>query len=115
MLTGLDGGRAVAILPVASKSLFPAVVGGGGEAFEQLHAVGNLAPVAIAHDEVKVVAGDLVVEDAEIETLAGLEESGHPQAPVARKLQQEVSAVAAMGEVPDVAGQVESIGAGHGP
>ena len=62
-----------------------------------------------------MVAGDLVVEHAEIETLAGLEEPGHPQAPVARELQQEVSAVAAMSEVPDVAGQVESIGAGHGP
>jgi hypothetical protein len=43
--------------------------------------------VAITDDEVNVVAGYPVVEHAETETLASLEEPGHPQATVACELE----------------------------
>jgi len=51
-----------------------------------------------------MVAGGLVVQHTEVETFAGLEQPLHPVATVARELEQELAAVAAVREVPDIAG-----------
>jgi len=62
-----------------------------------------------------VIARYLVVENAQSEPLAGLEEPAHPVAPVAGKLQQKPLPVASTGQVPYVAGQLMAIPSRHHP
>ena len=103
MLAGLDRGGAIAILPVAAETPLAPVVSAGEAAFEELHAVGNLPPIAIAHDQVNVIRGRLVVEDTQPKAPADFEQPPNPGSAIAGKAQEKAAIVTAMRQMPDIA------------
>lgn len=62
-----------------------------------------------------VVGGDGVIEDAQTESLAGRVQPPDPGLAIPRALQQELLAVAAVRDVPDLLRQMITIGSGPGP
>ena len=96
--------------PASPRALVEALP---GAASDQLQPGRNLIPAAIEHQQVHVVAGHLVVEDAKSKTLPRLVQPAHPRAPIPRELQQELSAMAARRQVPDLAGDSMAVRTRH--
>jgi hypothetical protein len=96
--------------PVAHLSL---VVPLPDRAGDELHALGDLAPRPGAHQEMNVIAGDDVVEDAEPGALACFVQPPHSRPAIPGELQKKQLAMTALGDVPDVAGKAMTISAWH--
>ncbi len=88
VLLRVDRRRVAAVLPERASPVFSPVVRPADTTLDQLHAAADLAITSIEHHEMNVGAGYLVVEHAQFEPLAGLEEPLHPVAAVAGELQQ---------------------------
>jgi hypothetical protein len=73
----------------------------------------NLALAFIANEKVHVIGGDHVGQYANPESLSGLDQPAQVDCPVAGKLEQEFALMAPVGDVPDMAGQEEAVGARH--
>jgi hypothetical protein len=113
VLAALDGRGVVAVLPERSEPLLASIVRLPRAAFEELHARCHLAASPIAHHEMHVIAGDDVIQHTQAVAHARLVEPSRPQPPVAAESQQELPAVAAMGEVPHMTGLPVAIRARH--
>src|SRR3990172_3108390 len=111
MLARLNRSGVVAILPEGPPASLSLVVTLPRPAGDELQAAGNLALRSVANQEMNVVAGNGVVQDAEPVAFARLVQPPHPRSPVSGELQKELLAMAALRDVPDVAGKVVAIGA----
>jgi hypothetical protein len=109
----LHRGGVVAVLPKCTEALLALIVGLRRTTGHKLHRRGNLALAPIPHQQMHVVAGDDVVQDAESVAPPRLEQPRQPAATIPPGLQQEIAAMAALGDVPDLAGQEYAVGTWH--
>jgi hypothetical protein len=114
VLAALHRRRVVAILPKGPVAMLAIVVRLCGPTGQQLQAAGDLTAPLVAHQQMHVIGGDDVVEHAEPVALARRVQPADPGAPIAREAQQELLAMAAVREVPDVVRQMMAMGARHG-
>ena len=102
-----------AILPEGAPTSLSLVVPLPRPAGDKLYAAGYLASRSVAHQEMNVVAGHDVVQNAESVAFARLVYPPYPRLPISGELQKELLAMAALRDVPNVAGKVVTIGARH--
>ena len=110
---GVHRGGVVAVLPECAASPFAPVVLLSGPSGDELHAAGDLAIATILNQHVDVIRRNDVVQHAQPETFSGLVQPVNPAPSIAGKLEQELALVAAVGQMPDVAGDEAAVGAGH--
>jgi hypothetical protein len=110
---GFNGGGVVAILPECALAGFSAVVLLCGAPGSDLHASGSRVAAAVLHEQIDMVRRDHVVQYAQAKAFARFIQLSHESASVARELQQGLSAVTAMGDVPDEIGQEMTVGMWH--
>ena len=82
-------------------------------ASDELHAVSNHVRACVFHHKMNVIGCDDVIEHAQTEALSRFEEPMQITAAITRKLEQKLSLMAAVGNVPDAIGQEVTIGARH--
>ena len=80
---------------------------------DQLQAFRDGLFFSINHHQVDVVGRDSIVEDFQAVSLLCLEQPIEPAPAVLREPQQEILFVAAVGDVPNLAWDVVTIGSGH--
>src|SRR4030042_5282692 len=90
MLARLNRGGVVAVLPEGPPASLSLVVILSRPAGDELQAACNLAPRSVAHQEMNVVAGNGVVQDAEPVAFAGLVRAPYPRSPISGELQKEL-------------------------
>jgi hypothetical protein len=71
MLAALYGGCVIAVFPECAAATLAVVELLAGSTGNELHAASDLLTTAITHDQMNVVARDVVVEPAQAEALAG--------------------------------------------
>ena len=103
----------VAIFPERPLSPFALVVFLRSSASDELHAVSNHVRACVFHHKMNVVGRDHVIEHAQTESLLRFEQPVEITASITRKLEQKLSLMAAVGNVPDVTGQEVTIGSLH--
>ncbi len=111
---GIDRGGVVAIFPERALAMLASVVLLRRSPRDQLHAAGNLSATSVANQEMDVVGGHGVVENRQTKTLFGLIQPEEPASAIFGELEEELSLVAAMGDVPNVVRQKMTMGTGHG-
>ena len=109
----LNGGCVIAVFPERALSGFSAVVLLCTLSCHQLHAARSRVTASVQDQQVNVIGGDDVVEDAKAEALARFVEPVQVVLAIARELEQELTPVTAVRDVPDQAGEKLSIGARH--
>jgi hypothetical protein len=115
MASGLDGGRMVTIFPKGSLPDFPGIVLLACPFGDQLDHLGNLViPSPISDDEVDMIRGNRVVQDLDIKPFTGLIQPVKIALTASSEFEQKLPFVAAVGDMPDVAGQKISIRSWHG-
>jgi hypothetical protein len=113
VLVSSHGSREIAVFPECSSSGFPLVVFLCSPSRNQLHALGDRRVCGIPNQQMNVIAGGDVVQNAQSVSLGRLKQPEFPAQAVAFKLQQKLSAMTAMGDMPYATGNIESIGSGH--
>jgi hypothetical protein len=103
----------ISIFPECAFTGLPAVIFLCRLASDELDASRDDVVPVILHQEVNVVAGDRVVQDLQSEALLRLEQPLQPSLAVAGELQEKLPLVAAVGDVPDLPGDVMPIGSRH--
>ncbi len=109
----LDRSGVIPILPECSVSALAAIVPVAGTALDELHARGELIFPAVADEQLDLVAGDRVVEDAQPEAAPCVEQPVLPGGTVAGELEEKLPAVAAVGEMPHISWLVVSVRSWH--
>jgi hypothetical protein len=92
--------------PDTAIRLAPGVLGA-------LFLVSPTQPAAVPHQEVDVIRGHVVVQHAQAVALAGLIQPPNPRAPVARKPEQKLFAMAAVGDVVHPVVQMKTMASRH--
>ena len=113
MIVGFDGGRVVTVFPEGTFAHFSLVVVLRSASGNQLHALRNDVGGAVFHQKVNVIAGYGAVEHAEPKALPGLEEPVKVMLPIAGEFEEKSFLMAAVRNVPDMAAQEVTVGAGY--
>jgi hypothetical protein len=92
---------------------FALVVSLGAASGHQLHTAGDLALSAITDQEMDMVRRNDVIQNTKPIAFLGLKQPMAPTVSISGEFQQKLLFVAAVGNVPDVAGQEMTIGAWH--
>jgi hypothetical protein len=113
MLVGLNSGCVVAILPECALLAFALVVFLCGATRDELHALGDDVVSRVFDQQVNVIACLDVIEDAKTEAFLRFEKPMQIASPVACKLQEKFSLMAAMRDVPEMARKKMTVSSRH--
>src|SRR5262245_47137249 len=102
MLVGFNSGGMIAIFPEGPLSPLALVVFLRRAASDELHALSNHVSACVFDQKMNVVRGDHIVEHTQSKPLPRFEEPVEITPSIKRKLEQKLSLVAAVGNVPDV-------------
>lgn len=115
MLSRINRGCVIAILPERTPAIFPFIVCLGRSPRDKLDTLRNRFLVSgVVDKKVGVVAGYTVVKNTEPEPFARFTNPTGPGASILLRPQKKSTVVAAVGKVPDMTGDVVTIGTGHG-
>jgi hypothetical protein len=115
MFSCLDGGRMVTIFPKGTLTTFPGIVLLARSPGDQLDQIGNLVLSSpVPDDDVDMVRGNRVVQDLDRKPFTGLIQPMLVALTGSSEFEQEFPFVAAVSNMPDVAGQKKSIRSWHG-
>jgi hypothetical protein len=103
----------ITVFPERSMARFALVVFLPTAARDQLHAIGDHVCTGISNQKVNVVAGYDAIKYGETEAFFRFENPTQIALSVARTLQKKIFSMAAMCDVPDIAGQEVSIRSRH--
>jgi hypothetical protein len=110
MLVGFHRGRMIAIFPECPLAALSQIESLGRSAGNQLYGFrDDIVPAVVPDEEVNVIGGDRVIQNAQAETLPGLIKPGNPPLPVFCEFEQEFFFVAPMGNMPHVSGKEMSV------
>jgi len=109
----INGGCMVTVLPERATPLFAQVVFLAGPAGDQLHATGDFGVTLVLYQEMYVIGCSDVVQNAQAEALPGLEQPVAPATAVASESKQEFPVMASVRDMPDLARDGYTVGAGH--
>lgn len=115
MVVCSNSGGMIAILPESPLSRLALIVFLGDSAGNKLHAPGDFSPTEVFQQEMDVIAGSNVIQDAEAVSFLGFEKPTDLAPAVGGKLEQEILLMTAMGDMPDMAWQKVTTCSRHFP
>jgi len=110
---GFDGCGVIAIFPEGALARLPSVVLLCSLTRDELDAARNDTLIGVLYEQVNMIGRDHVIQHAQPESLARLEEPAQVSVSIVGKLQEKISLVAAMSQMPDMAGQEMAVGSWH--
>src|SRR5258708_269973 len=113
VLVGLNGGGMIAILPECSLLTLSLVVLLGSATGDELHALGDDVCSSVFDQKMNVIGCHNVIEHTKSKALLGFEKPAEITAPIACKLKEKFSLMAAVRDVPNVSRQEIAVSSRH--
>jgi len=114
MVSALDCGGVIPVLPKGPVAPFPTVEFLTRAARQKLHRTGDCLPIFTSENkQVDVVGRHNVIEDGQTVPLTDFEQPGQPSVSITAKFHKEVTLMATMRKVPDMVGQVVTVCSRH--
>jgi hypothetical protein len=103
----------VPVFPKCTLAVLPAVEFLGSFSRYQLETLGDHLSLSIYNQQMDMVAGDRVIKNIQAVALFRLKQPVQPTLPVPRELEQEFPPMAAVSNMPDLAGYMMSVRSCH--